>query len=54
MSADEIIAAVKVVLKSSVAGTYGGIEELLRKMRGAVTDLEKASAMFLPETKTEQ
>lgn len=48
-SSDQIVAAVKVVLRSHVTSTYGGIEGLLRTMRQTTDSLEKAAAMFLPE-----
>lgn len=48
-SSDQVIRAVKVVLKSGVASTYAGIEELHRKVSYMAKSLEEAKAMFASE-----
>jgi hypothetical protein len=45
-SQEQVIQAVKVVMKAGVTGTYYGISDLLQKMQYAVKRLEEASALF--------
>lgn len=49
ISSDQVVSAVKVVMKARVTGTYSGISDLLQKMRWAMRSLEEAGAMFMPE-----
>ncbi len=47
-SSDQVVHAVKVVMKAGVTGSYSGIAELLKKMQWTIQSLEAASALFLP------
>lgn len=53
LSSEQVVAAVKVVLKSNVTSTYGGLAELQRKLRYMSKDIDAAVALFLPETAAE-
>lgn len=48
-SSEQVTEAVKVVMKAGVTGSYGGLSELLRKLRWASDAIEKAGTIFLSE-----